>query len=163
MKIDDLTEAVKAYHGSSEKNPNFRIGHTGYNTHTFGGYTSKRYGVFFSTNPKFAAIYGEVGEYRLNLRRTLNLEKDRGKTIHEFIESLDPFDPTERPIWMTAKYIRNVWQMFEDDVGKRFVEFLKELGYDSASFIEYNEDDNGKEIKSNTIVVLDPSKIKKIS
>jgi hypothetical protein len=54
-----------------------------------------------------------------------------------------------------------VWATFEDELGKHFVEYLLGQGYDSARFTEYNEDDEGRELESETIVVLEPNKIVK--
>jgi hypothetical protein len=63
---------------------------------------------------------------------------------------------------MTAKYaINHIWELFEDELGERFTKYLKKHGYDSAKFTEY-ADNNGEEIKSNTIVVLNKNLIKKI-
>lgn len=151
-----LCEAITAYHGSSEGEPVFAASHTGNNSHTFGSYQSTRHGIFFTDNPQFAALYGKVTRYRLNLRHTLDLENDNN-TVWDFVQSLDPHSP-ERDLWLTAREIMfrdKYWQLFEDEVGERFVPFLQQRGYDSATFTEYH-DENGEEFKSKTIVVFDP-------
>jgi ADP-Ribosyltransferase in polyvalent proteins len=165
--INLVEETVTAYHGSQVSQPEFKMGHTGNNSHTFGAYTSTRWGVFFTNNPDFARMYGEVGQYTLNLSNTLNLGTDNGNTLYYFIQTLDAHDPQERPIWLEAMAVwrgrdARYWQAFEEEVGERFVAYLKEQGYDSATFYETNEDDHGNEVESQTIVVFDPSKISRI-
>lgn len=155
-KID---ESVVGYHGSRAGDQVFKIGHSGNNTHTFGAYDSQRYGVFFSDNPKFAALYGNVKKYVLNIQDTADLNTPHIR--QEFIESLDPFDPVDRPFWLTVRHATGqTWQLFEDQLGERFTKFLLDNGYDSATFAEYNEDSEGNEFKSNTIVVLKPELIR---
>jgi len=156
-QIINISESVKAFHGSVSDSK-FIFGHKGNNSHTFGTYNSKRWGIFFSNNPNFAKIYGNVSEYILNIKNTFEFNE---YNIDAFLESLDPFDPSERPIWQVARHIKKEWQFFEDDVGEYFVKYLFARDFDSATFIEYNEDENGVEQKSHTIVVFDPSLIKK--
>ena len=135
------------------------MGHTGDNSHTFGSYQSKRWGVFFTDNPDFAAIYGTVEKFTLNIRRTVEISDD---LTHDFLDSLDAFDPIDRPIWQAVKHHQTDWSLFEDDLGERFVKFLRDQGYDSATFDESNEHE-GQEFESHTIVVIDPSLIQKSS
>jgi len=52
------------------------------------------------------------------------------------------------------------WHLFEDDVGKLFTKLLKKYNYDSAKFTESNTDDNGNDVESETIVVIDTNKIR---
>jgi hypothetical protein len=164
MKWDEIFEAVRAYHGSGHANPVFIMGHTGNNSHTFGSYQSQRWGVFFTDNPDFARMYGNVAAYDLDLHKTLDCENDNN-AIWNFVQSFDPHDPEQRNTWLDARAImhsNHYWQLFEDEVGERFVAYLRELGFDSAMFVEYNVDDNdGDERRSHTIVVLDPSLIHK--
>jgi hypothetical protein len=45
---------------------------------------------------------------------------------------LDPFGP-DRDLWIQAKHgTKAEWQLFENDLGKRFTNFLKAKGYDAA-------------------------------
>jgi hypothetical protein len=159
-----LCESISAYHGSLEVNPVFGPTHTGNNSHTFGAYQSTRHGIFFSNNRKFAALYGRVGCYRLNIRHTLDLENDNN-VIWDFVESFDPHDPDERSIWMDARGIMRAnqyWELFEDDVGERFVAYLRERGYDSATFVESSMED-GQEYESRTTVVFDAGQVKAVN
>jgi hypothetical protein len=163
-RLITLCEAI-GYHGSSEANPTFTASHTGHNSHTFGGYSSTRHGIFFSNNRKVSALYGQVGRYRLNIRHTLDLHNDKN-VLWDFTQSLDPHDPTERPIWLeaTATFRDNkYWQLFEDDVGERLVPYLMQRGFDSARFIEYIPDDDDGEVKSRTTVVFDPAKVQRLA
>ena len=164
LKLSE-NRAPRFYHGSSEIEPVFRPEHTGTNSHACGSYNSIRHGIFFTNNPKFAAMYGKIGKYRLKVRRTLDLENDNN-TIWNFVQSFDPHNPDERPIWLEAREImfRNkYWQLFEDEVGQHFVAFLKDQGYDSATFPEYNQDDSGEEHGSVTTVVFDPSHVRRMT
>lgn len=162
-----IEETVRAYHGSSHPSQAFVLGHTGENSHTFGHYQSQRWGAFFTDNPEFAQIYGQVGAYDLNIQHTLNLKQDRGETIYQFMQTLDAFDGQgEREVYLDARNVLHgdwpYWHLFENELGKRFVAYLKEQGYDSVSFEEYNEDGDGEEHRSQTIVVLDPSLIQPV-
>ena len=70
MHLDELLEAIRAYHGSGAPNVEFTMPHTGTNSHTFGSYQSERWGAFFSDNPNFSKMYGNVAEYILNINHT---------------------------------------------------------------------------------------------
>jgi hypothetical protein len=152
-----IIEVVQAYHGSAIEPSRFRAAHGGSNSHTFGPYQSTRWGTFFTDNPEFARLYGTSREYRLNLRNTVDL--DHEDIRHQFAKTLDAFDPAQRDLWIAATYSRHIWSMFEDRVGYAFTRFLRRLGYDSARFTEYNEDDDGNELMSHTIVVFNPTRI----
>jgi len=156
MKINEII----AYHGSSNDHAAFDVKHTGNNSTSFSDYNSTRYGVFFTTNPDFAAIYGDVMEYELNISNTLNLDTNKAMDIlNEFVEMM--FDK-DRDIALDSRSVLHgdwsIWQLFEDELGKTFVSYLKNLGYDSATFIEEHEADD-EDIQSQTIVVFNPSKI----
>jgi len=157
MRYIELSESITAYHGSSNEHQGFDTKHTGDNSHTFGSYNTDRHGIFFSLNPKFAAMYGDVIQYELNINNTTNLDKSLD-IVAAFADQT-----TDRGIRMDAQNVLykhwSVWQLFEDDLGKEFVTFLKDQGYDSATFTEYNENDDGKEIDGKTIVVFNPSKV----
>ena len=159
MKIKEILSEIKAYHGSSNNHQEFDTKHTGQNSHTFGHYSSSRSGIFFTTNPEFAKIYGDVQEYDLNISKTYNLDKNF-KIIDEFMDYIRDKDRSMF-LFIRDNILNNgsKWNFFEDEVGDEFVLFLKQKGYDSATFEEYNENDNDEEIFSNTIVVFNPSKI----
>lgn len=150
---------VKAYHGSRNGHQGFDTGHTGDNSHTFGSYQSKRSGIFFTKNPKFAALYGDVQEYTLKLRKTCNLDA-QDNFLYNFAQSLYEQD---RNLWLDASSIvdghSSIWMLFENELGEVFVKYLKSNGFDSAVFTEYNQDDNEKEIKSKTYVVFNPANV----
>lgn len=155
----DLKESVIAYHGSNQERPAFKASHTGDNSSEFGDYQTQRHGTFFTNNPKFAALYGDVQQYRLNVNNTLALKSPEGEdVIYNFTQSDIP-----RELRIGSQQVLrghwSIWQMFENDLGKNFVPYLQELGYDSASFYETHEDDNGDEIEGHTIVVFNPNKI----
>lgn len=157
-------DTVVAYHGSKQQDVVFEPTHLGDNSHTFGNYQSKRTGVFFSDNPEFSAMYGTVQQYRLNLTNTAT---DLLELAYRASMTLDAFHPDQRPLWIDVVGITRSsgreWQLFDDEVGDFFVPWLIEQGYDSAQFVEYNEDDHGQEHRSVTTVVFDPSRIQRVS
>jgi len=154
-------QEIKAYHGSSNNHAPFDVKHKGNNSMVFfGAFTSTRHGTFFTNNPKFAALYGDVQEYDLEITNTLDLDKNTNP-VFNFIDELDPHGK-DRNLWWDAKNIferGQMWELFEEEVGKRLIRYLTKKGYDSASFTETNNDDDENEIESKTIVVFNPSKI----
>lgn len=151
---------IKGYHGSTNDHQAFDVLHTGYNSTSFSEYTSTRHGVFFTNNPEFAALYGDVMEYDLNITNTINLNSiNASNVISAFVDLMFDID---RDVALDARNVLHghgqVWGLFEDTVGEYFVKFLKDNGYDSATFIEDHETDDGY-IESDTIVVFNPSKI----
>lgn len=159
MRYQEILSEITAYHGSTTGHPAFDVKHTGYNSHTFGTYKSTRNGIFFTTNPKVAAIYGDVKTYELNITRTVDLDNDPN-IIFNFIEYIRNHDDT---LLYDVKGIilgnHPTWLLFEEEVGEAFVKYLKELGYDSATFNEEIPDNNGNKLESKTIVVFNPSKV----
>jgi hypothetical protein len=159
MKLDEL----RAYHGSSNDHAAFDVSHTGNNSTSFSEYTSKRYGAFFTDNPKFAAIYGDVMEYDLNISNTLDMDKrEINEIIYDFSEIADDIETGLRNEALNvARGHVDRWILFENTLGKYFVAFIKDLGYDSAVFTEDHEDqDNADDyIEGRTIVVFNPSHI----
>lgn len=151
------------FHGDDRDNPRFRIGHTGRNAHTFGDYESTRYGIFLTDNPDFAKLYGSVRQFRVNISKTLDLK--RGKAVLE--DLLDELADEEFDIRHSLKGIlygsSPTWMLFEGEVGARVVEFLRKRGYDSVLFQEANTNDEGEEVESNTLVVLDDHKIRQFN
>lgn len=153
MKIAEIV----AYHGSKTE-PRFRAAHAGSNSHTFGPYQSTRWGTFFTDNPEFAKLYGTSREYRLNLSNTIDLDLHGGEILSKFAQTLDAHDPDQRDMWIATTYNRQIWQMFEDEVGQAFTRFLRRQGFDSASFTEDNEE-KGEWIESHSTVVFNPRRI----
>lgn len=161
---EDIFE-TSYYHGSQEDAPNFIIGHQGNNSNFLGNYSSKRYGVFLSNNPKFAQQYGKVGKYEIDTPHILPPQGVRG-LVDGFVDSLDPFGE-DRGIWLEARNVQTgtwpFWRMFEDELGERFYAYAKD-DYDAIEFEEDHDDDseeNGS-VESLTTVVLNPSVIKRV-
>jgi hypothetical protein len=153
-----LDEAVTKFHGGD--NHRFIIGHGGKNSHTFGSYESKRYGVFFTDNKEFAEIYGEPKKFVLNIKKTLDLDDGGSQNLlYRFYEIVSRIDRNMR---FTVSHILNYgpkWELFEEDIGKLFYKFLRKNGYDSAKFVE-SHDIDGEEVLSETTVVFDLYKIR---
>lgn len=152
-----LREAkVRVYHGSRNNHGRFTIPHRGENSHTFGNYDSKRYGVFFTKNKKFAMIYGDVDEYELHLRKVADLDSKKDNIIDNFLGYLKK---NNYELYRKRESIRQTWEYFENDIGKEFFKYLRSKGYDGARFVEFLVDDKGKEQKSITYVLLDLSRV----
>jgi hypothetical protein len=159
MRLDELL----AYHGSGNDHAAFDVSHTGNNSTSFSEYESKRYGIFFTSNPKFAAIYGAVIEYDLTINNTIDLNGSGiSDLLYDFSEDADDFeDGLRNETLNVARGHSEVWELFENSLGKYFVAYLKDMGYDSATFMEDHEDpeNDGDHIESKTIVVFNPSNI----
>lgn len=144
------------YHGSEDEYPIFYLGHTGKNSHTFGDYESTRYGAFFTDNPDVAKQYGNVKQYEIDPSNVIDLDENNN-IIYDFVQYLSDIDEY-RNEFLDARGIMygdfSTWHLFEDNVGKLFIRYLKKLNIDAVSFSEYI----GEEL-SNTIVVIDMSKI----
>jgi hypothetical protein len=166
MRYKELSESIKAYHGSGKNpQPAFDVKHIGHNSHTFGSYESERHGIFFTTNPKFAAIYGDVMEYDLNISNTYDMDEN-DSVIFNFLSWLKETENDLYPEARDTVMHQGHWHLFENEVGEAFVHFLRrKKGFDSAVFEEEHEvegpDGEVETIESKTIVVFNPSKVVK--
>lgn len=153
MRLSHLLEGIKVYHGSRSNHGRFSIGHTGHNSHTFGEFTSTRYGVFFTTNKKVAELYGNVDRYELSVTPKEIADLDNTNIIWHFVHTF--LHDSESDLYNEARYLAHTWQYFEDDVGKEFHQYLKDQGYKAAVFEEEIPDDDGNPLSSKTFVLLD--------
>ena len=120
---------------------------------TFGEFPVTRHGLFLSDNPAFAAQYGSTVT-TIDIEAPMNTARIDDILTDEFIGSIDAF--TERELWLAAKYAAHTWQLFDDELGTRFVSFLRSKGYDSAEFTDCVDTDDG-ELCATTLVILEPS------
>jgi hypothetical protein len=121
------------------------------NSTTFGDVDTVRHGIFLSDNQNFAKQYGKnILEVSPNVKRTAKITP---ALRDEFVDSLDAFK--ERDLWLLASHMTDDWGMFENEIGERFVRFLKGKGYDSAVFEEFIEDEFEKEFGGKTLVLFD--------
>lgn len=158
MRLLDLFEDVVAYHGTDSEFDQFRATSDSTNSTVFGDEPVTRNGIFFTTNPRFASLYGKnVGKYSLNIRKVADLDL-MGELLDPFLEHMSQmYQETNDPVYIEtlrdAEYHwhhGNKWALFDDDVGHHFVRYLKAIGYDAATL-----DEEGDEV----IVVFDPSAI----
>lgn len=140
----------------------FRTQSRSFNTVLFGIPNEvERHGIFLSDSKDFAKEYGKnVIPLSVDVKKTADVEKERW----EFVESLDAFSPEQRDVWMWAKFMPDncPWSMFDNELGKMFVDFLTSKGYDSARFKEVlpaEATSSKKEIKAETLVVFDVRRI----
>jgi hypothetical protein len=150
------------FHGSDEE-PAFRLGHEGTNSCALGQFAVERWGAFFTDNPAFAGLYGRARAYELDLGRTVRLDGPGGRdVVYEFLDGLAPHS-AEREVWLRAREVAGgrlpLWHLFDGDLGRRFHAHLTGRGFDSAAFYEANEDEDGDEHESRTVVVLDVARI----
>lgn len=142
------------YHGGTNKGDSFTIPSKGTNNFgLLGNIETSRHGAFFSDNPEFSKHYGDVNKYHLHIKNPYNMHQ---YSKLDFADSIDAHGPT-RDLHLAAKHSTHHWQLFDGELGKHFVEWLKSQGHDSAKFHEYNEKDDSQ---SNTTVVFDPENIK---
>jgi hypothetical protein len=160
MKIKDiLFEYIKAYHGASEHGAR-RIGHAGTNSNVFGSYGTTRYGIFLSSNPKFAAVYGEVLPYAIGLPQSKIPDLSKTDIVNQFYDWAWDHDLRHVIFFFSHQY-RNFWELFEEEIGKAFYEFAKEKGIKAVKFQEHQTDNNDKEVVGVTYVVFDVSVLKR--
>lgn len=155
------------YHGSTSPDPisRFRERSVSVNSTTFGDVQVERAGIFLSDSPEFAGQYGDhVHAYATRISNIADLDVGWATGTNDvrarFIESLDAFE--ERELWVSARYAREPWQMFDGEVGRRFVAWLVEQGYDAARFSESLPSDEGG-VQGRTTVVFDPDNVRPAS
>lgn len=148
------------WHGSPHKFDKFNVVSDSVNDMgMLGNVPTVRHGAFVSNNPKFASEYGDLTKWDIKPKKTAKITPD---LKHQFVSSLDPFGP-ERDLWLQAKYGTNQdWGLFEGELGKRFTDWLKAEGYDSARFKEYIPKSGGGEVGGTTTVLLNPDAAKLI-
>jgi len=154
-----IIENIFGYHGSDQKNKKFTNKRTSLNNMgTLGNVKTERHGSFFSDNPSFSRVYGKnVTMHKLKIKNPYKMDKNNYKS--EIEDKFNAFGP-DRDNWITFKHgTKHPWQMFEGEIGKRFVKHLRSKGYDSAQFTEYITDDDGNEHKGTTTVVFNKRKI----
>lgn len=154
-----LNESVEAYHASNSKEPITHFNPIGKSTNsfTFGSADVERTGIFFTDNPEFAKSYApNVFRYTLDIHKIAEMSMS---LMLDFAETLDPFGP-QRDIWTWAKNLQYFWQAFDNEIGQVFVNWLKQEGYDSATFTEETELESGEYVEGRTYVVFDPAKIR---
>lgn len=159
-----LTEwDIQAYHGTDRAfDPSeFQAPSTSKNAWVFGSYEVTRHGIFFTGSKRFAKQFGKnVMACQLRLKNVADMDMDED-LLFDFADTFDPHGP-ERDLWLQAYpgqgYLKK-WQYFDNELGKRFVAWLKGQGYDGARFREDTSDD-GDEIEATTYVVFDSNKIR---
>jgi len=154
--VDERGEPLVVYHGTDKVFDVFRAHSRSINTTTFGPVETERTGIFLSTNPAFSAEYG-----RRLMRVYASIEDPAEITrdlVLAFADSLDPFG-AERELWLQAKYSRSAWTLFDGELGRRFVAFLRSHEHDGATFDENVVVEDG-EIAGRTYVAFDPTQIK---
>lgn len=129
--------------------------HVGTNSSALGNFEVNRHGIFLSDNPDFAKAYGNnVHELYANITNPAVITPDLKE---DFIETIDPFGE-ERELWIWARYAPNDWQYFDNQLGERFVEWLKSQGYDGAVFDDYTRDGDD-EFEGKTYVAFNHSQL----
>jgi len=159
-------ESLILYHGTDATFDisEFKEKGTGVTTTTFGQVETERHGIFLSESQEFASEYGEnVTPLNVNVKNIaeVNTGDNPSPVVRGFIDSLDPFS-SDRDLWLLAKNLKSGWAFFDGEIGARFTEYLKEQGYDSASFEEILPSEStktGQEVEGRTVVVLDAKNI----
>jgi hypothetical protein len=154
--VDKKGKPLVVYHGTKNEFTAFRPRSKSINTMLFGSQVEvERTGIFLTDNPEFAKLYGpRVLPLYASMQRPIELTE---RIIRDFADSIDPWK--ERELCMRARYAKPNWHMFDDELGERFVAYLRSEGYDGVTFIEDLETDTGW-VESRTFVVFDPAQIK---
>jgi hypothetical protein len=149
------------YHGSKGDQPieRFESTYTGTNSTAFSDYEVDRVGVFLTDNLAFAQQCGDaVGEYAVSATSVVEYQK----AISDFIAHLDHEDLTG--LKSAVRDLAEPWMMFDNEMGREFVSWLRNNGYDAVIVPEavWVEDEHGEEeeLPSNTVVVLDPKLVR---
>lgn len=159
MRITDiLLEYITVYHGAQEHGER-RIGHVGKNSTTFGNYDSTRYGVFFSDNPEFSKEYGEVVPYAIGVSVSQVVDLESSDVVGKFFDWAEQRDLKDIVFFIRHQY-KEYWDLFEDDVGKTFLQFAQEHDIKVVKFTESLPTDHG-EVTGTTYVVFDISLLKR--
>lgn len=165
LESSPMNKTGPVYHGTNDKFEKFQLHRKSINTTTFGDVETTRAGIFFTDNIKFAKTFGKhITKAMLNIKNPVTMNQS---LIHGFTETIDPFD--ERDLWLQARYTKEHWGFFEGELGIRFVEYLKFLGYDAVWFKEettISDDEEGRTIEyieGKTIVVFDPGVVEILS
>lgn len=150
------------YHGTKGGFNTFKVGAPGNNSNVFGTWSTKRAGLFFTVDSKFAGGFSTQGE-----------GTQGANVIPVYLIAKNPIDLTQgfedadieklSALGVNPRLMRRIppgeiWGMFdEEDDGGFFVSKLKEAGYDSAIITEPNHD-TGEDVE--TWVVFDPDQVK---
>lgn len=142
-----------AYHGTDHEFDTFNPVNKSAIWTTLGDEPVDRHGIFFTTNKDFAAIYGKVGAYELDVHRIADLDV-MGELLDPFANML--WEAGRGDLARDAVHIwlhSNTWELFDEELGEYMVKYLVGAGYDAARF-----DEEGEEV----YVVFDPSKVTKL-
>lgn len=153
--VDEQGRPLVVWHGTDKGFDVFQARSKSVNTTTFGPVETERTGIFVSDNVDFARQYGS--RVLALYARIENPAKINRNLVLDFAETIDPW--TERDLWLLATHTPPSWQLFEGELGLRFVAFLREQGYDGATFIEELETDDGS-VEGRTYVAFSPTQIK---
>lgn len=153
--VDADGEPLVVWHGTQDVFDAFTARTKSINTTTFGPVETERSGIFVSDNVDFARQYGD---HTLALYAAIEnpAELDRDVVL-DFAESIDPW--AERDLYLLAMHTPSSWQLFDGELGRRFVAFLQARGYDGATFTEELDTDQGP-IAGRTFVAFAPTQIK---
>lgn len=77
--------------------------------------------------------------------------------ILDFADSIDPFGP-DRDLWILARSSKPR-EMFEGELGRRFVDHLQRLGHDGATVPRYSSEESVG-VPGNSYVTFSPSRIR---
>lgn len=153
--VDADGRPLVVYHGTNAEFSVFKPNSKSINSTTFGYIDTERTGIFLSDNSEFSNQYGErVMPLFASIKNPAEISRD---LILDFADSIDPFGP-DRNLYVLAKN-SNRWALFDNDIGRRFVQFLNEKGYDGAVFAE-DISTGDADVEGNTYVAFNPTQIK---
>ena len=155
--VDAEGNPLVVYHGTNAEFDEFSPTSQSVNQTTFGPIDVERNGIFFSNNPAYSAQYGRrIVPVYLSIQNPATMTRN---LVLDFADTIDAFG-NDRSLYLTAMNSSG-WRMFDGEVGKRFVLFLKEQGYDGAVFTE-DLVIGDESIESTTYVAFDSNQAKSV-
>lgn len=158
-RLEDKKPLV-VYHATKGDFHTFETGRTtGNNYGLLGDVETQRHALFFAEDPSFAEGYGK-GEGQNVMPVYLKIENplylDEGISGHDLAEILKHTDKITRRDFYDVP-ADQMWQAFDDEFGKNFVDAAKAAGFDGAFMIE-SDPKTGE--SRNVWAAFDPEQIK---
>ena len=159
QKLQDMAPLV-VYHSTNLDFNEFQVGRETINSTTFGDITTQRQGIFFAEDPKFAEGYGAGDGQRvmpvyLSIQNPIYLDEGiGGEDLAAVIEAsggrLNRND-------FRGVNADEMWQVFDGDFGRNFVDAARAAGFDGAFMIESDPETGDSQ---SVWVAFDPTQVK---
>jgi hypothetical protein len=137
MVVNPDGTPMVVYHSTDKQFDEFSLGVEATRSTTFGNYTTKSAGIFFSESKSDSEAYGgRTIEAYLDIKYPLDLTREGTSVDQDFLDELEANGINPR--WFY--YIQNTWELFDGEEGEALVEALSSMGYDGVTFEDENPD-----------------------